>query len=133
VCELIAQVVANCQVSGSVLGTCRICFSLFLLFSAKKGIPDSRFSESRFLQGRLFYFSSRIWTGWPVSQSRSGPCSRFFSCFIQIFYVFPCIVENRPLYRGNDITDENVSRRGSHERNGGVEETTISSAAIVSA
>ena len=41
-----------------------------------------------------------------LGQSRSGPRSSFFLCFVQIFYIFPCIVENRHLYRGNDMTDK---------------------------
>ena len=90
---------SKCQVSKKPVGPCsNYFFHFFYFFWKRRVIPDSRFSESRFLQGLLFDFSSRIWTGWPASQSRSGLCSRFFSCFIQIFYVFPCIVENRALY-----------------------------------
>ncbi len=64
----------------------------------------SRLSESRFLQGWLFDFSLRIWTGWLASQSRSGPRSRFFSCFVQIFYVFPCTVELLYPRKQHDLT-----------------------------
>jgi hypothetical protein len=31
------------------------------------------------------------------------PGPDFFSCFVQIFYVFPCIVENRPLSPENNM------------------------------
>ena len=45
-------------------------FSCFLPFSAKKVVPDSRFSDARFFQGRLFNFLQKIWNGWPANHSR---------------------------------------------------------------
>ena len=37
--------------------------------------------------------------------SRSGTCSRFFSCFVQIFYVyvFPCVGESSSSLPGNNM------------------------------
>ena len=57
-------------------------FHFFLPFRRRRVVPDSRFSESRFLQGRLFDFSSQN-LDWLAgqSQSRSGPRSRFFFMF----------------------------------------------------
>jgi hypothetical protein len=133
VCELIVQVVTNCQVSGSVLGACRICLFTFFTFFGEEGsfqIPD--LGSPDFYKADFLTFHPESGLAGQSASPELDPVPDFFSCFIQIFYVFPCIVENRPLYRGNNMTDENVSRQGSHERNGGVAETTISSAAIVS-
>ena len=132
-CELIVQVVTNCQVSGSVLGACRICLFTFFTFFGKEGsfqIPD--LGSPDFYKADFLTFHPESGLAGQSATPELDPVPDFFSCFIQIFYVFPCIVKNRPLYRGNDMTDENVSRQGSHERNGGVAETTISSATIVS-
>jgi hypothetical protein len=133
VCELIVQVVTNCQVSGSVLGACRICLFTFFTFFGEEGsfqIPD--LGSPDFYKADFLTFHPESGLAGQSASPELDPVPDFFSCFIQIFYVFPCIVENRPPYRGNNMTDENVSRQGSHERNGGVAETTISSAAIVS-
>jgi hypothetical protein len=44
----------SCNKAHHSLGACRnSIFSFFLPFLAKKVVPDSRFSESRFFQGRL--------------------------------------------------------------------------------
>ena len=71
------------------VGAAVICFfTFYYLFWRRRVVPNSRFSESRFLQGRLFDFSSRSGlAGQPVQIWTK-------SCFVQIFYVFPCIVEN---------------------------------------
>ncbi len=71
------------------LGDCRnSIFSLFLPFLAKKVVPDSRFSDARFFQGRLFDFLQKIGNGWPANRSRSGRAARFFFVLFQISYVF---------------------------------------------
>ncbi len=75
----------------------------------------------------LFYL---FWRRKVVPDSR---ITESLLCFVQIFYVFSCIVENRPLYQEMAWSDESMSRRGSRERNGRVLGTTMSSAAIVSA
>ncbi len=69
-------------------------FSLFLPFLAKKVVPDSRFSDARFFQGRLFDFLRKIWN---PTVPDLAPVPDFFSCFVQIFYVFLCIVEGTDL------------------------------------
>ncbi len=71
------------------LGDCRnSIFLLFLPFLVKKVVPDSRFSDARFFQDRLFDFLQKIWNGWPANRSRSGRAARFFFVLFQIFYVF---------------------------------------------
>jgi hypothetical protein len=48
-----------------LLGACRNSIFLFFLpFLAKKVVPDSRFSDARFFQCRLFDFLQKIWNGW---------------------------------------------------------------------